>query len=52
MKEEAGGMDKVRIIALNPKAVFFPVSAKTGEGLDTVCDWILAEVNTVKSGIL
>ncbi len=43
---------KSSILALNPKAVFFPVSAKTGEGLDTVCDWILAEVNTVKSGIL
>ncbi|MBR0160394.1 MAG: hydrogenase nickel incorporation protein HypB [Oscillospiraceae bacterium] len=43
---------KSSILALNPNAVFFPISAKTGEGLDAVCDWILAEVDTIKSGIL
>ncbi len=43
---------KAAILALNPNAVFFPISAKTGEGLDAVCDWILAEVAAVKSGIL
>lgn len=43
-------MDKARqaILALNPNAVFFPISAKTGEGLDAVCDWILSEVEIVK----
>ena len=30
-----------RILNLNPDAVIFPISAKTGEGLDAVCDWIL-----------
>ena len=32
---------KERILALNPKAIFFPISAKTGEGVDAVCDWIV-----------
>ena len=41
---------KARILALNPKAVFFPISAKTGEGIDSVCDWILSEVAAVKAG--
>lgn len=43
-------MDKARqaILALNTNAVFFPISAKTGEGLDAVCDWILSEVEIVK----
>ena len=40
---------KERILALNPRATFFPISAKTGEGLDAVCDWIMDEVKTVKS---
>jgi hydrogenase nickel incorporation protein HypB len=43
---------KSSILALNPNAIFFPISAKTGEGLDAVCDWILDEVNTIKSGNL
>ena len=43
---------KSSILALNPNAVFFPISAKTGEGLDAVCSWILDEVNTIKSAIL
>lgn len=29
-----------RILGLNPKAEILPISAKTGEGLDAVCDWI------------
>ena len=40
---------KANILALNPKAVFFPISAKTGEGLDAFCGWILDEVNVVRS---
>ena len=43
---------KERILALNPKAVFFPISAKTGEGLDALCGWILKEVDAVKAGKL
>ena len=41
---------KASILALNPKAVFLPISAKTGEGLDAVCEWILDEVSAVKAG--
>ena len=40
---------KERITALNPKAIFFPISAKTGEGLDAVCDWILQETALLKA---
>ena len=40
---------KERILALNPKAFFFPISAKTGEGLDAVCEWVLKEVAAVKA---
>ncbi len=39
-----------RVLTLNPKAIFFPISAKTGEGLDEVCNWILSEVAAVKAG--
>lgn len=39
---------KERILALNPDSKIFPISAKTGEGLDAVCDWIRAEVAAVK----
>ena len=31
---------KERILRLNPKAVILPASARTGEGVDTICDWI------------
>ena len=31
---------KKRILRLNPKAEILPVSAKTGEGIDAVCDWV------------
>jgi len=40
---------KQRILKLNPNAVFFPISAKTGAGIDTVCDWIMQEVAAVKA---
>ena len=40
---------KQRILKLNPNAVFFPISAKTGAGIDAVCDWILQEVAAVKA---
>ncbi|MBR4474717.1 MAG: hydrogenase nickel incorporation protein HypB [Oscillospiraceae bacterium] len=40
---------KERILALNPRAILFPISAKTGDGLEAVCDWILDEVTAVKS---
>ena len=40
---------KERILALNPKAVFFSISAKTGEGLDAVCTWILDELNAIRN---
>ena len=40
---------KQRVLKLNPNAVFFPISAKTGEGIDKVCDWILQEVAAVKA---
>lgn len=39
---------KERILALNPNALIFPISAKTGEGLDAVCEWILSEVDAIK----
>ena len=42
---------EVRILALNPKAIFFPISAKTGEGLDAVCNWVLKEVAAIKASI-
>ena len=44
-------MDKVKeyILALNPNAIFFPISAKTGDGLDAVCDWVLNESDRIKA---
>ncbi len=41
---------EARIRALNPEAVFFPISAKTGAGLDAVVNWLIAEVDAVKAG--
>ena len=32
----------------NPKAVIFPISAKTGEGVDAVADWLKEEVKNWK----
>ena len=39
-------MDKLRAYALgrNPKLKIFPLSAKTGEGMDAWCDWLRQEV--------
>lgn len=31
---------KKRILRLNPNAVILPASARTGEGVDAICDWI------------
>ena len=44
-------MDRAResILKLNPQAIFFPISAKTGEGLDAVCEWVLSSVAAVKA---
>ena len=39
---------KERILALNPRAIFFPISAKTGEGLDAVCGWVLRELKKIR----
>lgn len=39
---------KQRILNLNPQALIFPISAKTGEGLDAVVDWIRKEVQKIK----
>ena len=39
---------KERILKLNPKAIFFPISAKTGEGLGAVCAWILSELEKIR----
>ena len=39
---------KERILALNSNAIFFPISAKSGEGLDDVCEWIINNVTTIK----
>ena len=40
---------KEHILALNPNALFFPISAKTGEGLDAVCGWIMSELEKVRA---
>jgi hypothetical protein len=32
----------------NPKAVIFPISAKTGEGIEVVADWLKEEVKNWK----
>jgi hydrogenase nickel incorporation protein HypB len=41
---------KERILRLNPNAEILPVSAKTGEGIDAVCDWVrnVVKVNGVR----
>lgn len=41
-------MDKVREFALkrNPDIRFFPISAKTGEGVDAWCDWLFEQVSS------
>ena len=44
-------MDKVREYALrrNPKLEIFPISAKTGEGVDAWCGWLRREVRAWKA---
>lgn len=37
-----------RILALNPAAKIFPVSARTGAGIDAFCSWIEDEVEKIK----
>ena len=41
-------MDKVREFALmrNPKLKIFPVSAKTGEGMEDWCSWLSEQVDS------
>lgn len=43
-------LDKARerILKLNPKAEIFPMSAKTGAGLEQVCAWILSQTERNK----
>ena len=33
-----------RILKLNPQAKIFFISAKTGEGMDAVCDWLRQQI--------
>ena len=40
---------KERILALNPKAVIIPVSAVTGEGLDTLAAYLRKEIAQIKA---
>ena len=35
---------KERIEKINPDAVVFPVSAKTGEGIDALADYLLKKI--------
>lgn len=35
---------------LNPSLAFFPVSCKTGEGLETWLDWVKAEITAFRAG--
>ena len=39
---------KERILNLNPNAVILPISAKTGDGMDAVCNWIFEELDKVR----
>lgn len=40
---------KEHILKLNPNAKFFPVSAKTGEGIDEIATYLLNEVKTYQA---
>ncbi len=40
---------KEHILKLNPNAKFFPVSAKTGEGIDEIVTYLLNEVKTYQA---
>ena len=35
----------------NPQAKVFPISAKTGEGMDAWTEWLAAQVNAWKTGV-
>ena len=37
---------KANVLMRNPKAKIFPLSAKTGEGMETWENWLLSEVQT------
>ena len=37
-----------RIRSLNPNALIFRISAKTGEGMDALADWIRTEISNIK----
>ena len=37
-----------RIRSLNPDALIFKISAKTGEGMDALADWIRTEISNIK----
>ena len=39
---------KERILNLNPNALIFPISAKTGEGMEALADYFRAQVKAVK----
>lgn len=38
-----------RLRVLRPDTVIFPISAKTGEGLEAVADWIKGEISGIKT---
>lgn len=40
---------KEHVLSLNPEAKVFPISAKTGEGMDVLAKWIKEEVCKIKS---
>ena len=46
-------MDKVteRVRRLNPDIRIFPVSAKTGEGMEALEDWLCAEAAALKASV-
>ncbi len=39
-----------RVRKLNKDIILFPISAKTGEGMDKLTDWIRTEVRGAYSG--
>ena len=43
---------KERILSLNPKAIFFTVSAKTMEGMDLLINYIDEEIKKLKQNKL
>ena len=45
------GRVKEYIHQRNPQAKVFPISAKTGEGMDAWTEWLAAQVNAWKTGV-